>query len=114
MLRLHVDGQQIAVTHDRVDQALVDALFPQDLRLLRAVLVGILLKIQIVQDADGLPEVRLVGIAELDGKIPHDVAHDARVQAVEFALIIFTQQVPRLLLGRDHIDTPPERSLRSV
>ena len=78
------------------------------------VLVGILLKIEIVQDADGLPEVRLVGIAELDGKIPHDVAHDARVQAVEFALIIFTQQVPCLLLGRDHIDTPPERSLRSV
>jgi hypothetical protein len=66
------------------------------------VLVGILLKIQIVQDTDGLPEVRLIGIAKLDSKIPHHIAHDTHVQAVEFTLIIFTQQVPCLLSGRNH------------
>ena len=85
-----------------MDQALVHALFAQDLRFLRAVLVGVLLKIQIVQDADGLPEICLVRIAKLHGKIPHHIAYDARVQAVKFALVIFTQQVPRLLLGWQH------------
>jgi hypothetical protein len=102
VLRLHVNGEQIAVADDRMDKALVHAAFAQDLRLLRAVLVGILLKIQIVQDTDGLPEVRLIGIAKLGGKIPHHIAHDTRVQAVEFTLIIFAQQVPCLLSGRNH------------
>ena len=102
MLRLHVNGEQIAVADDCMHKALVHALFAQDFRLLCAVLVGILLEIQIVQNADGLPEVRLIVIAEFDGKIPHHIAHDARVQAMKLACIIFAQQVPCLLSSRNH------------
>ena len=67
MLRLGkaVKVQAIAVAGGGADQALVDTVFTHDLLRLDAVLVGIRLKIKVVEKADDLPEVRLVAVAEL-------------------------------------------------
>ena len=58
MFRRDVHGQRVAVACDRMNEALVDAALAQQLLLLCAVLLGPLLEIQIVQNADGLPQRR--------------------------------------------------------
>ena len=67
MLRLGkaVKVQAIAVAGGGADQALVETVFTHDLLRLDAVLVGIHLKIKVVEKADDLPEVRLVAVAKL-------------------------------------------------
>ena len=85
-----------------MNEALVDAALAQQLLLLCAVLLGPLLEIQIVQNADGLPEIRLVSVAELICVPAQHIAHDASVLSVKITLVIFAQQLPCLFRGRYH------------
>ena len=102
MFRRDVHGQRVTVACDRMNEALVDAALAQQLLLLCAVLLRPLLEIQIVQNADGLPEIRLVSVAELIRVPAQHIAHDASVFSVKITLVIFAQQLPCLFRGRYH------------
>ena len=57
------------------DEALVKPRFAHELLRLDAVLVGIHLKVEVVQKPDDLPEIRFVAIAERFCVPAHDVGH---------------------------------------
>ena len=60
MLRLYIDSQHISVAYNRMDEPLVNPLFPQDLLFFDAVLLRILLKIKIMKNAHGLPKILII------------------------------------------------------
>lgn len=92
-----------------VDDALINAFFPHQLLLFGAVLFRPLLKVQIMQDAHGLPEIRFSTIAQLVGIPAHHIAHNAGVLAVELTFVIIAHQRISLFRGRDHRSTLQSR-----
>lgn len=83
-----------------MNEALVDAALAQQLLLLCAVLLGPLLEIQIVQNADGLPEIRLVSVAELIRVPAQHIAHDAcQVLSVKITLSYIRTAAPMPVPG---------------
>lgn len=85
-----------------VDELFVDTRLPQDLLLLCAVLLRPLLKIEVVEDPDGLPKVRLIAVAEFYRIPAQDIADDAPVPSVKFPFVILAQQCPSFLGCRYH------------
>ena len=77
----------VAVAGGRADQALIQSLFPHDLLRFDAVFVGIHLKVEVVQEAYGLPEVGLVAVAKLICVPAHHVADDLAVLEMKFTLV---------------------------
>ena len=63
-------------------------------------LLGPLLKVDIVQDADGGPVVLLARIV-LRGDVTHHLAHGLRVLDVESFLVVLLYKLKRLLRCRD-------------
>ena len=94
MLGRHIHRDAPAVAGSRVDQALVYALFPHDLLRFDAVLLRILFKIQIVQQAGIRPEVGFFLITKLPGHPAHHALHRHRVAQMERFLIVFGEQGP--------------------
>ena len=94
MLRLDVHRDAVAMAGRGVDQPLVEIALAHDLLRLDAVLVGITLKVQVMQQADNAPEIHLVPIAELLREVAHDALDRAGMVQMERVLIIFRQQLP--------------------
>lgn len=67
MHRLDVHRQPVAVAAHRVDEVLVRAALSQQLRRLDAVLVGVLLKVDVVEQAHVAPEIHVLAVAQLLG-----------------------------------------------
>ena len=67
MLRLGqvIEVQAVAMARGGADEALVKTVFPHDLLRLDAVLIGIHLKVEVVEKTDDLPEIRFIAVAEL-------------------------------------------------
>ena len=97
MLRPDVHRDAVAVASSGVDQPLVEIPLAHDLLRLDAVLIGITLKVQIMQQADNAPEIHLVAVAELLREIAHDALNRAGVVQMERILVIFRQQRPGFL-----------------
>ena len=97
MLRLDVHRDAVAVAGRGMDQPLVEIPLAHDLLRLDAVLIGIALKIQIMQQADDAPEIHLVAVAELLREIAHDALDRAGMMQMERILVILRQQCPGFL-----------------
>ena len=96
MFGRNVHGDAIAVAGAGANGALVHAVLAHDLRAADAVLLGIALIVQIVQNAHDFPEFLFIAIAQLAREIAHHIAHDARVFAVKFPFVVLREQRPRL------------------
>ena len=92
-----VEMDPVAMAGGRADQALVKTAGAHDLLTFDAVLVGIQLKIKIVQESDDFPKIGFVAIAELVGIPAHHVADDMTVFEVKFALVELLQKFDCLL-----------------
>ena len=84
------------------DDALVNAVAPHQLDALGAVFIGPALKVQVVEDTHGLPEVGLLTVAKLHGEPAHHIAHGNTVLEVEIAFIILLEQLICFLGSGDH------------
>ena len=80
---------------DRVNECILKAGFPQELRRLDAVLLRELLKVHVVHQTDHRPEIRLVAVAFLDGKPAHDAFHRVSVLQMERLTVVLFQQGKR-------------------
>ena len=80
-----------------VDQPLVEVALAHDLLRLDAVLIGIALKVQIMQQADNAPEIHFVPVTELLREIAHDTLDRAGMMQMERILVILRQQCPGFL-----------------
>ena len=80
-----------------MDQPLVEIPLAHDLLRLDAVLIGIALKIQIMQQADNAPEIHLVAVAELLREIAHNALDRAGMMQMKRILVILRQQCPGFL-----------------
>ena len=85
-----------------VDDGLIDAPFPHDLLGFDAVLVGILFKVQVVEQAHDGPEVLLLPIAQLLGEPAHHVRDGIGVFQVKFPLIVLLQKGLRFVICHRH------------
>ena len=93
MLRLHIHPVAVAVTAHRMDQFLLGAALSQKLRSLRAVLLRVHLKIDVVQKTCDLPEIAVLPVAQLPGVPAHHLAHGQSVQNVErFLVVLFKKR----------------------
>ena len=97
MHRLDVHRDAIAVAAHRVDEVVVRAALFQQLRCLDAVLVGVLLKVDVVEQTHVAPEIHVLAVAQLLGVPTHDPFHRQRVLEMEMILIVLAQQLPRCL-----------------
>ena len=82
------------------DVYLVHAALPHDLLGFAAVLLGVFLIVQVVQQAGHPPDVRVLALAGQPGKVLHS---GGRLQSVFLqggGLGVFGQQFPRLLTGK--------------
>ena len=85
-----------------MDNGLVHSGLTHQLLRLDAVLLGPLLKVQVVEQAHHGPELPLVSIAQLLGVPAHHMLHRHGVAEMKGLVIILGQQVPRLLSGHCH------------
>ena len=91
MLRFDVSGSQApAVAGSGADNAFVYAVLAHQLLRFYAVLFGIQLKIQVVQQAYYAPVFLLVCIAKLLGKVTHNTFYSKSVTQVKGFLVILT------------------------
>ena len=96
MDRLHLAAEAEAVGADGVDELVGAADLRQQLRGLFAVLLRPLLKVHIVEQAHGGPEVRVLAVAQLLGVPAHGALHRQRVLDVEgFGIVCFQQRQGR-------------------
>ena len=91
MLRLHVAAQPVAVGTDGVDEVVAAAGLLHQLRRLDAVLLGPHLKVNVVQQTGGGPEVGLVAVAQLVCVPTHDALYGQSVLDVKRLLVILPQ-----------------------
>ena len=82
---------------DGVGQFLASVDLCQQRWRLLAVRVGILLKINVVQKPHQPPEILLLAVAQFAGVPTHDALHRQRVLQMEGVLVVFQQQLQRLL-----------------
>ena len=94
MLRGHIHRDGVAMADHGVDQPFLNAPLTQNLLLLDAVLLRILLKIQIMQQPHQAPELFLIAIAQLPGEIAHHALNNLGVLQMKGVLIVFCQQCP--------------------
>ena len=99
MLWLDVADLPIAVAGSGVDELLLQPRLPHQLLAPDAVLIGVLLKIKIVQQPHNAPEFLLLAVAELPGKVAHHLLHRPAVAQMEGVLIVFSEQRVCLLPG---------------
>ena len=83
------------MAHGRAHDTLVDVLRPAKLHALDAVLLGIQLKVDVVEHTHGLPVIYPLGVI-LGGVPAHDAGHDLSVAQVEGVLIVLFQNFQRL------------------
>ena len=102
MLRTDVHGDAIAMAGRGVDDGFVQTGLAHQLLLLDAVLIGELLKVKVVQQADDAPELSLVAIAQLLCEILHHTGNDLCVLEVEGVGIVLFQKRRCFLLCRNH------------
>ena len=79
-----------------MDEALIQTALAHDLLRADAVLIGVLLKVQIMQQTDNAPKVHLVAIAELLREIAHDALDRSGMMQMKRVVIEFRQQRPSL------------------
>ena len=91
------------------DEIIAAARLPQQLRGLLTVLLRPLLKVDIVQQAHGGPEVRLVAIAQLLSIPAHDALHRQGMLDVKGLVVVLPQRRQRRSPGDgfSHGDRPP-------
>ena len=83
-----------------MDHVRTDAARAQQLRRLLAVLLGIKLKIDVVQQTDRRPEISLVAVAERLGVIAHDALDRQRVLQMKMLLVKLLEK-PEGILARN-------------
>lgn len=84
----------------RVDDLRLQSGILHQLLLPNTMLLRILLEIQIVQQTDHCPEIFLLPVAQLPGKIAHDPFHRASVAQMERILVVLLEQLVCLLDGK--------------
>lgn len=94
MLRRDVAADAVAVAGDGVDRPLVDARLAHQLLTFLAVLFRPLLKIEVVQQADGRPEIGLVAVSQLVCVPAHHGLDRQRVLKMKMILVVFRQKRP--------------------
>ena len=65
-------------------------------------LLGPALEVEVVQGADGLPEIRLVGVAHVRGVPTQGLAHDSAMREVERVFVVTLEKLERLLRSGNH------------
>ena len=91
MYRLHIAHQAVAMAAHRVDQVGVAARLLQQLRGLQAVLLRPHLKVDIVQQSGGGPEIRVLAVAQFVGIPAHDTLDRQGVLDMERLVIVLLQ-----------------------
>ena len=75
MLGRDIDGQQISVTCDGMDETFIQSPFPHDFLLLDTMLLGKPLKIKIMEQPRDPPKIFFLAVAERFRKITHHALH---------------------------------------
>ena len=96
MLRAYVHRDAVTVAADSVNQVIVRALFPQNFLAADTVLIGILLKIQVVKQSNLSPEIRFIPISQFLGEVSHNSFHRFGVLQMKRLLVVLGQQRPCL------------------
>ena len=91
MYRLHVAYQTVAMGTDGVDQVGTAACLFQQLRGLETVLLRPHLKVDVVQQTGGGPEIRVLAIAQLVDVPAHHTLDGQRVLDMERLVIVLLQ-----------------------
>ena len=91
MYRLHVAHQTVAVAAHRVNQVGIAARLFQQLRSLQAVLLRPHLKVDVVQQSGGGPEIRVLAEAQLVGVPAHHALHGQCVLDMERLVVVLLQ-----------------------
>ena len=84
------------MAYNCVDDRLVNVLFAQKLLCLDAVLLGVKLKIYVMEHADGSPVIDSLGVVFLC-KLTHDLGNGLGVLEVERLLVKLGDKLPCLL-----------------
>ena len=82
------------------DEPLLQPLLPHDLLGFDAVLVGVLLKVQVMEQAHHGPEVLLLAVTQLFRKPAHNVGDHIGVLQMKVALVILLQQVQGFVVSQ--------------
>ena len=88
---LHIAADAVAMAAHSVDEFLAAAGLLQKLRGLDTVLLRPLLKVDVVEQTHGGPEVRILPVAQLVGIPAHDALYGQAVLDVKRLLVIFFQ-----------------------
>ena len=102
MLGFYIDCDRIAVACRCVNDRFVKPLLAHKLLTFNAVLLGILLKVEIVQQTDNAPEICLVRIAKLLCEVFHNTGNYKSVLYMERIGVIFFEQLKRLFFVQNH------------